>query len=373
VGRPITMRVVGSDDDARLEMADSVTAFLRTVPGVHDLDRNDKRGKDQIELTLDYEKLSRLGLTVADVARTVRIAFDGELVTSVRYGDEDVEFRVVLEKESRGDPKLLKNLLIPNDRGRLIEIGEVARFRRGPGTSSIYHYDGERAILITGDVDKGVVTPLEATNAVKTRFDTSRDRDGLYFVVGGEAEETQESMQSLMTAFISAAVAIYLLLVLLFNSLVQPFLVMSAIPLGALGVIVAFALHGKPLGFTATMGLIGLSGVVVNDSLVLVAHINSLRKSRPGEPMIRIVSDAASDRLRAILLTSLTTIGALLPLAYGIGGSDPFIAPMALAMGYGLLFATPITLALIPSLYLVADDFRRVARWVTRRAPVGEN
>ncbi|MCK5619115.1 MAG: efflux RND transporter permease subunit, partial [Candidatus Krumholzibacteria bacterium] len=110
-------------------------------------------------------------------------------------------------------------------------------------------------------------------------------------------------------------------------------------------------------------GLIGLSGVVVNDSLVLVNHINRLRKERPKDRLLDIVSDGAADRLRAILLTTLTTVAGLLPLAYGIGGSDPFIAPMALAMGFGLLFATPITLALVPSLYLIADDFRRLVRW----------
>jgi multidrug efflux pump subunit AcrB len=112
---------------------------------------------------------------------------------------------------------------------------------------------------------------------------------------------------------------------------------------------------------------VGLSGVVVNDSLVLVNHINRLRKSRPDDRLIDIVSDGASDRFRAVVLTSLTTVAGLLPLAYGIGGSDPFIAPMALAMGFGLLFATPITLALIPSMYLIANDFKRSIRFAGRQ------
>lgn len=371
MGRPVTLRVVGSDDARRSQLADSVSAFLATIDGVSDIDRNDKPGKDQVEIDIDYARLSRLGLTVSDVARTVRIAYDGELVTSVRYGDEDVDFRVIMEESARGDARSLGDLRVSNDRGRLIPLGEVADFRTGPGASTFYHYGGERAVLVTADVDKDVVTPLAATRQVESHFDLERDWEGFRFVVGGESEQTQKSMASLYTAFASALLAMYLLLVLLFNSLVQPLLVMSAIPLGVIGVIMAFALHGEPLGFLAIMGLIGLSGVVVNDSLVLVDFINRLRAERPGTPLIELVSDAAAERLRAILLTTLTTVAGLLPLAYGIGGADPFIAPMALAMGFGLLFASPITLALIPSLYLMMNDVGRFLRRVTRGARRG--
>lgn len=367
VGQPITLRVIGEDDAIRTQLADSVVSFLSDLEGIKDVDRNDKLGKDQVELDLDYDKMSRLGLTVADVARNVRIGFDGEIVTSVRYGDEDVEFRVILEEKARRDPRLLRDLLIPNDRNRLIPLGEIARMHTTPSVLSYYHFDNQRAIRITADVDKEVTTPLAATMAVEDYFDLDRDWPDMRFVSGGEAEETQKSMDSLITAFISAAIAIYFILIILFNSALQPVLVMSAIPFGVLGVIVAFALHGQPLGFTATMGLIGLSGVVVNDSLVLVNHINRLRKERPDDKTLVVVSDAAADRLRAILLTTFTTVAGLLPLAYGIGGSDPFIAPMALAMGFGLLFATPITLALVPSLYLIGDDVTRTRRWIWRK------
>jgi len=257
-------------------------------------------------------------------------------------------------------------MLVANDRGRLIPLAEVARLRPAPGSASFFHYGGERSVLVTADVNKAIVTPLVVTKRVEDHFDLPRDWDGLRFVIGGESEQTQESMASLYSAFASALFAIYLLLVLLFNSLVQPLMVMSAIPLGIIGVIIAFALHGQPLGFLAIMGLIGLSGVVVNDSLVLVNYINRLRGQRAGDRLLDIVSDASAERLRAITLTTLTTVAGLLPLAYGIGGSDPFIAPMALAMGFGLLFASPITLALIPSLYLVLDDFGRLFRRIGR-------
>lgn len=185
--------------------------------------------------------------------------------------------------------------------------------------------------------------------------------------IGGEAEETAKSFRSLFIAFIIAIVAIYFILMLLFNSATQPFMVMVAIPFGIIAVIIAFAVHGQSLGFLAMMGLVGLTGVVVNDSLVMVDHINQLRKQKPDEPILRVVAEGTANRLRAIIMTTLTTVVGLIPLAYGIGGSDPFIAPMALALGYGLLFATPLTLVLVPSLYVVRTDIFKLFRKIFRR------
>ncbi|MEJ2719820.1 MAG: efflux RND transporter permease subunit, partial [bacterium] len=362
VGRPVTIRVVGSDDTMRKALADSVEAFMATLGGAKDIDRDDKPGKEQVQVAIKYERLARVGLTVADIARTVRAAFDGEIVTSVRYGDEDVDFRVKLTEKARRDPSYLRKLLIPNPQGRLIPLEDVASLKTGPGPSNYYHYDGERAITVTSDVVKDVATPLTISNAVVDHFDLENNWPGMRFVVGGEAQEMDESMRSLFQAFIIAVLGIYFILILLFNSPLQPFIVMSAIPFGIMGVIAAFALHGQDLGFIAMMGTIGLSGVVVNDSLVLVNHINNLRRSFPDKPVREIVAQGAADRLRAVLLTSLTTIAGVLPLAYGIGGSDPFIAPMVLALGWGILLATPITLGMIPCLYMVGDDVRRMFR-----------
>ncbi len=362
VGKPITFRVVGSNDAQRRELADSVEVFLGKLEGVKDIHRNDSVGKEQVEIKINYDKLSRLGLTVADVAQNVRIAYDGEVVTSVRYGDEDVDFRVLLQEKARKRPKYLNELPIPNRRGRLIPLKEVAWFKTGPGPSNYYHFDEERAITITADITKDKTTPLEATSAIVAHFNLDTDWPGMRFVVGGQAEETQKSMVSLFKAFVLAIVAVYFLLILLFNSPTQPITVMMAIPFGIMGVILAFALHGEALGFVAMMGVIGLVGVLVNDSLVLVSHINRLRRQRPDESITKLVAEGTSDRLRAVVLTTLTTVVGLLPLAYGLGGSDPWMAPMALALAYGLLFATPLTLILVPCLYAIGQDLGRIFR-----------
>jgi multidrug efflux pump subunit AcrB len=353
---------VGSDDELRAALVDSVEAFLGGIDGVKDISRDDKPGKDQVEIKIDYDRLARLGLTVADVAQNVRIAYDGEVVTSVRYGDEDVDFRVMISERAREDLDYLNSLLIPNRQNRLIPLSDVARLKAGPGPSDYRHYDGERAIMIQADVDKDVVTPLEATNAVLDNFNLDRDWPGMQFVMGGEAMETEESMASLYRTLLIAVIGIYFLLVLLFNSFSQPVLVLVAIPFGIVGVIIAFALHGEPFGFVAILGIVGLSGVVVNDSLVLVNHVNNLRRQDPAGSIKEIVAEATSHRLRAIVMTTLTTIGALLPLAYGLGGTAPFWAPMALAMGWGLVFATVLTLVLVPCLYLAGEDFKRIFR-----------
>jgi len=367
VGRPITIRVVGSDDAMRDQLAALVMSRLDTVEGVKDIDRDDKKGKEQISIELDYIRLADSGLTVSDIARNVRLAFDGEVVTSVRYGDEDVDFRVQFEDTARSSLDSLSGLVIPNADDEFIRLEEVAGFAIDAGPSNVYHFDNERAITVTADVVKDVITPLAAIDQALEGIDVDNDWPGMRIIVGGEAEETTESMGSLIVAFIAAAVGIYLLLLLLFDSMTQPVLVMIAIPFGLVGVILAFALHQQALGFLAMLGVVGLTGILVNDSLILVNLVNRMKASMPEMAVRERVITATKTRLRPIVLTSITTVAGLLPMAYGLGGSDPFSAPMALAMGYGILFATPITLVLIPCLLVVMDDSHTMLERLSNR------
>jgi multidrug efflux pump subunit AcrB len=362
VGKPISLRIVGSNDALRTIFADSVETYLSSIQGVKDITRDDKQGKDQVEIQIRYDQLSRMGLTVADVAQNVRIAYDGEVVTSVRYGDEDVHFRVLVEEKARKRLNYLREVLIPNRQNRLIPLKEVASLKIGPGQSDYRHFDGERTVTIEADLDQDVATPLEVTDKVLAHFNMDQDWPGMQLGLGGEIFETEESMAGLFQTLIIAVIGIYFLLVLLFNSLTQPLLVMAAIPFGVTGVIIAFGFHGEPLSFMGIMGIIGLSGVVVNDSLVLVNHLNEKREEKPERKIREIVAEGTASRLRAIVMTTLTTVVALLPLAYGFGGTAVFMAPMALALGWGLLFATPLTLVLVPCLYMVGRDIRSIFR-----------
>jgi multidrug efflux pump subunit AcrB len=362
VGRPIMIRVVGSNDALRTRLTTDLFAFLETMEGVKDIERNDRRGKDQIEIKLNYDRLAKLGLTAADVAQTVRVAYDGEVVTSVRYGEDDVAFRVIYPKSARARPNYLSQLHVANQQGRLIPIKQFARFEAGPGPSNFNHFKGERSIVVSADIDTDITTSVLATNRVLEHFGNLDEYPGMRFEIGGEAEETGESMRALMYIFIFAILGVYCLLILLFDSLWQPFLIIISLPFAVSGVIIALVLHNQPLGFLAVIGIIGLAGVVVNDSLVLVNRINELHKLHPDKSLLEVIAHGTGDRVRAVLLTSITTIAGLLPLAYGLGGADPYMSPMALVLGYGLVFATPITLILVPCLYLVGTELRL---WMT--------
>ena len=365
VGKPVTIRVVGSDDALRTAFADSVFSYLESIDGVTDPDRDDKEGKEQIEISIRHDRLSRLGLSVADIARTVRTAYDGQVVTSVRYGEEEVDFRVMLQKFARKKLEYLQELSIPNKTGRLIPLKEVADFKQGSGPSIFHHYDGERSVTISADVQQDAITPIEVMQKVESHFAGTRDFPGVKLVFGGEAQESEESLRGLFVAFGIAAFGIYFLLILLFNSLTQPLLVMMSIPFAIIGVVIAFALHGEVFSFLGLLGVVGMAGVVVNDSLVLVNYLNELYKSGKNVDIPALVAKGTADRLRAILLTTVTTAAGLLPLAYGIGGTDASMMPMALALGWGLLLATPLTLVLIPCLYLIGFDLRNLFSRVT--------
>ncbi|RLA66957.1 MAG: AcrB/AcrD/AcrF family protein [Epsilonproteobacteria bacterium] len=357
-GKPIAIRVIGSDDKSRNRLADDIEKTLNVIPGVVDLSRDDKMGKKQIQIILDHYRVSQYGLNVSQIADTIRMAYDGLVVTDVRYEDEDVDFRVLLEEGARAKEGYLNNLLVTNERGKLIPLGKVAKFEEGIGTKEIKHFDGERALSITGDVNKSITTPLKVMSLIEKKFKGNRDYPGVRLYIGGEAEETSESLKSLGVTFIISGVAIYFLLIMLFNSFTQPLYVLVAIPFGLVGVVISFALHGEPLGFLAILGVVGLAGIVVNDSLVLVNHLNKLRLEKPDKNILEIISQGSADRLRAILITTVTTVIGLLPLAYGMGGSDPFMIPMALALGYGLLFSTILVLILVPCIYMVGEDFK---------------
>jgi multidrug efflux pump subunit AcrB len=364
IGPPVMIRVVSPHDAMRNLLTQDLVTFLNGLPGVHDVDNDVRPGKKQVQIQLNYNRLAELGLTAADVAQNVRIAYDGQLVTSARYGDEDVDFRVILQDEARRDTQYLEKLLIPNQQGRLIPLQRIANLEISEGIAAYHHYRFKRSTTIKANVDTAETTPIDVLNAVREHFNVTQDYPGARLVMEGEAVETEQSMSDLLITMLTAVIGIYFLLIILFDSAVQPILVMITIPFGAAAVIHTFAMHDEPIGFLALLGLVGLSGVVVNDSLVLVSHINEMRKKHRGDRLLNIIAAGTADRLRAIVMTTITTVVGLIPLAYGWGGSDPFMAPMALAMGYGLLLVTPLTLVLVPCLYTVALDIQFFGEWI---------
>ncbi len=366
-GEPVEVGIKGVNDDLRDQFADKVAAFLSTMRGVSDIKRDDKNGKEEISIKLNYPLLAHYDLTVADISQAVRIAYDGQVATSTRYGDEDIDFRVIMQKEFRKDINYLKQLKIPNKQGDLINLEEVSSFDIGPGIYAFYHDDGERTITVAAELDENVTTSLEVMNALKKQFGKIMQQyPGIRVDIGGEAQESQQAIQDILFSYAMAAVGIYFLLMLLFESPVQPLIVITTVPFGIAGVILALALHGisQPSFFTG-IGVIGLVGVVVNDALVMVDHLNALKRRKQEGDMTAVIAEGAANRLRPVILTTATTVAGLLPLVYGIGGEDTMMGPMALALGYGLLFSTPVTLVLLPCLYMVGDDIRGLLKFGT--------
>jgi multidrug efflux pump subunit AcrB len=341
---------------------------------VREIGNDQLEGKRELVLKFNYERLAALGLTVEDVANTVRIAYDGTVATSIQTTDQKLDFRVQVDDTFQIDEQFLLSLLILNAEGRLIRLGQVASVVKKHGKANINHYDGTRAITVTADVDDEVITSTQVTNLVTEKFrDLPKRFSGTFLEVGGEAQETFASFGDLALAYSIAVVLIYLILILLFKSVTQPFFILVTIPFGVTGALVAFTAHSFPLTFMGVIGIIGLSGVVVNDSIVMVDFINrafSGSSTSDKKEIIKIIATGAKRRLRPVILTTITTVAAVMPTVYGIGGYSQMIVPVVMAIAYGLLFATVITLVFTPSLYLVNVDIRRlVGRIFGRRKP----
>ena len=362
-GTPIELRVHGDNDEERKYFVDRMVADLKETEGVSDVATDSRIGREEFKLDIDYNNLARVGLTVQDVASTLRIAFDGIDATSIVRNNEEVIIRVRFPLEHRQDVRNILDLDIRNREGRLIPIKGFASLSRIRAETAIHHTDGDVTTTITAQTDV-TTPPQQVINGLIAKYSPELQKyPNVSFSYGGEAEETAESMVSLLFAFVGGVVAIYLVLVLLFNSLSQPIIVLLAIPFGLIGVIWAFYTHGRPFSFLGVIGIIGLSGIVVNNSLMMVEFINKLVKDRGGAGAVKKANElipeivaGAERRLRPIVITTITTALGLLPTAYGIGGSDPFIEPMVLAIAWGLLLSTQISLLLIPCFYMVNLD-----------------
>lgn len=366
VGRPITVTLMSNDDETRGDLARDLKQYLKEQDGVFNIEANENQGKKQIIINFDYELMSRLGLNALTVANTIRAAFEGVVVTDVRWEDESVEYRVILNQESRSKIETLQSLTIKNIRaltvrnqqGKLIPLGQFINTQEKDDLLKINHFDSDRSITIFADVDADKITSAEINRSIKQKFGPIfRSYPDLRVKFGGEEADTEEAMASLFAALILALLGIYFILVILFNNFMQPFLVMTAIPFSLVGVIVAFFVHGMPISFPAIVGLIGLTGVVVNDSLVMISFLNNKKNEVDNVLTEKDIASAAKRRLRPIFITTATTAAGLFPTAYQFGGNNPMIVPMIMTIAWGLIFATVISLVLIPSLYYIHYRF----------------
>jgi multidrug efflux pump subunit AcrB len=357
-GKPIAINILGKDFDTLRLISKDIKAMLAEIDGVTDIDDSEVLGKKEVKVLPRSEDLSRLGLSTQDVATTVRAAFAGIIATSNRNLDEDVGVRVRL-KESQRDPlEQLKFLDVGNSMGNLIPVSRISDFVVGDSQLLIQHEKYKRVISVGAQVDLEKTTAQEATAIAMKKIKAITDQYPEYTIeFGGENEDTAESLGSLARAFVLAAIMILAILILTFGSLLQPILVLTAIPLGFSGTILGLFLHGKPISFMALLGIIALAGIIVNNSIIIIDFYNSSLK-KTGNWKESII-EASTRRLRPIILTSVTTVLGLAPTAYGIGGNDGFVAALALSLGWGLLLGSILTMLIFPALLGLLEGFRQ--------------
>lgn len=364
-GKPIEVIIKGDSLKDLKSLSEKVQKEVLETPGVISMELDYEDGKTQVIIDVNNVEAKRLGLSTTTIASAVRRAFAGDSLTEIRESDEDIEVILKLTPEYRGDINSLESLYILNNQGRRIQLSRVASLKEEVGAFIIRRLDRKRTISVYGDINKDETTPVEAADSLKPRLDAIfKDYPSARYELGGENKDTADSMIRLAKAASIALGAIFLVLVAMFGSLSQPIVILSAIPLGLIGVIITFKVLGLALGFMAMMGVIGLVGVVVNDSIVLVNFINLRRKD--GFEIINAILEAGASRFRPIILTTFTTVAGLLPIAHGTGG-DPFLKPMAISFAWGLLFSTFVTLFFIPCCYLMFDRMGKIPQKIKNK------
>ena len=359
-GKAVDIKVVGNDTKSAKIVKDKIKDYLIKIPGIINYDDDDKVGKEELRVVFNYEKIAELGINVATVAREVRTAYTGTVATYIQGLDNKLDFRVQLQKNTITNISVLENILIPNNENRLVPLKNLASITATNGVSTLRHFDGERAITITADIEPGKNTSRQVMDIVKKEFKSiPTEYQGITIEFGGEAKETVDAIKDLLFSFGIAIIAIYIVLLLQFNKFIQPIIILSIIPFGLIGVLLAFSAHGMPMSFMGFIGIIGLAGVVVNNGIIMVDLINKIledgvENTKAG--MFNAILDGAGSRLRPVFLTSATTILGLLPTVYGIGGKSDTIVPIVMAMAYGLMFASILTLIFLPCLFMISFD-----------------
>ena len=356
-GEPIDVQFSGNSLDELNRVGDELKTHLASYPGVFEIADSLSDGKEELRIELSAQG-HLLGLTRSDIVRQVGQAFKGLEAQRIQRGRDDIRVLVRFPIEERDTLSALNEMLITAPNGRLVPLANVANFIPGKGPSQITRIDRYRVLNVTADVDKDNTNMVVLQGELREFIDNMLTRyPGITYDMEGEQRQQRESFGSLQNAITILLFVIFCLLALPLKSYVQPLIVMSVIPFGIIGAIIGHWIMGHPLSFLSILGLMALLGVVINDSLVLVDYIN--QQHRAGEPLRDAVRRAGVARFRPVMLTSLTTFFGLLPLLSEKASAAQILIPMAISLGFGILFATVITLILIPTNVLIVDDIKR--------------
>ena len=361
MGAPIDIELRSDRIEDLVAAGETLKSALGVYPGVSDVRDSFHAGKREIKLAV-LPAAEALGIDLEDVARQVRRAFYGEEAQRIQRGRDDVRVMVRYPEDERRSLADLANLRIRTPAGGEVPFYSVARAESGVGFANIRRVDRRRTVAVTADVD------IHVTNANQVISDVERNvlpdilaaYPGLSYSLEGEQREQQESLAGLVGSYGFALFIIYALLAIPLRSYAQPLIIMAVIPFGLIGAMVGHVIMGLDFSMISIFGVVALSGVVVNSSLVLVDGVN--RRRANGADVVEALSQAGMSRFRPIVLTSLTTFAGLTPLLLEDRLGARFLVPMATSLAFGVIFATAISLFLVPSAYLVLEDLGEAGR-----------
>jgi multidrug efflux pump subunit AcrB len=369
-GAKINFQLSGSNPEQLLQASDRLQNKLAQYNGVFDIYNSQGTGGREIQISLK-PYASQIGISLADVGRQVRQAFYGEEVQRIQRGVDRVKVMVRYPKDERDSVASLENLLIRTKSGQAIQIGQVAEIKLGQGLSTISRTDRKRTVNVTADVDSSKVQTGTVVSDITDNFIPKllEQYPEVEFDLGGSTKEENTLIMRTMVGFAAALFLIYGLLAVPLRSYVQPLVIMSVIPFGFIGAVVGHILFGISLNMLSILGLVALAGVVVNDSLILVEFIN--RRQSAGETMDNSIMKAGKQRFRAIVLTTLTTFVGLLPMLFETSMQAQFVIPMAISLSFGIVFATTMTLILVPCCYRIVYDLKASIQAIRQRLQIG--
>lgn len=359
-GRPLStalsIELRANDDEVLIRAGEAFKQALLKIPAVSGISDNLEPSQPQIHLELNQQGHA-MGLTTDMLAGQVLQAFSGQVIQRFQRNSDEIEVKVRYPAADRQNPNDVLNARIRTPDGDVVALSSVATISYGYTKDSITRINGKRAVSITADVDKEMLSASELVSMIERNVAPAiaSQYPSLSIHFGGEAEQQAETQSSMIQMFTIALLVIYMLLAIPLKSYFQPLIIMMAIPFGIVGAIIGHWYNDLPLGILSLNGIIALSGVVVNDSLLLVARFNDIKKEVID--VKEAISVACRGRLRAVLLTSVTTFAGLLPLLGETSRQAQFLIPAAVSLGYGIMFATVITLILVPSMVLIQVDF----------------
>jgi multidrug efflux pump subunit AcrB len=361
-GRDVTIRLTGRDALTLKQAALELSSSLETIPGMYGVEDDMPFGREQLiyELTPAGEAL---GLTTAELGRQLRTAFEGRLVQIFQDGPDEVEVRVQLPEQERDLLSTLGRVNIRVASGDSVPLMSVARWHARQGFQAVRHADGQLAVEVSGEVDAGVSNANRVLAALEQSvLHELESRYGIEYSFEGRAADQAETIGDMKRGVLLGLTLIYLVLAWVFASYGWPLVVMAVIPFGVVGALIGHWVMGLDITILSLFGLFGLSGIVVNDSIILVSFYKRLRES--GLALREALIEAACQRLRAVLLTSLTTIAGLTPLLFETSLQAQFLIPMATSIAFGLAFATALVLVLVPVLLSMHEEAHD---WLQRR------